>query len=96
MKYDVTFSCGHTCTVQLYGKTDERNKKIEYYSKYGLCTDCYREQREIEKSIGCKEVEMSYKDYKTNYPNCKTKAGSYDGEKKTIIVYIPEDDNLEE
>lgn len=34
---------------------------------------------------------MSYKDYKTDYPNCKTKAGSYDGEKKTIVVFVPEE-----
>lgn len=26
MKYEVTFSCGHTGTVQLYGKGDEREK----------------------------------------------------------------------
>lgn len=27
MKYDVTFSCGHTGTVQIYGTAAEREKK---------------------------------------------------------------------
>lgn len=31
MKYEVTFSCGHTGTVQLYGKGDERERKIRYF-----------------------------------------------------------------
>lgn len=26
MKYEVTFSCGHTGTVQLYGKGDEHGR----------------------------------------------------------------------
>lgn len=28
MKYEVTFSCGHTGTVQLYGKGDERERTV--------------------------------------------------------------------
>lgn len=28
MKYEVTFSCGHTGTVQLYGKGDERERRF--------------------------------------------------------------------
>ena len=31
MKYDVTYSCGHTGTVELYGKTSERESKIRWY-----------------------------------------------------------------
>ena len=27
-KYDVTYACGHTETVNLYGKTSERERKI--------------------------------------------------------------------
>lgn len=91
MKYDVTFSCGHTQTVQLFGKSADRTRKIDFFEKRGVCSNCFKEQKEIENSIDCKEVEMSYKDYKTDYPNCKTKAGSYDGEKKTIVVFVPEE-----
>ena len=39
MKYEVTFSCGHTGTVQLHGKGDERERKIRYYEEYGVCSD---------------------------------------------------------
>lgn len=90
MKQSVRFSCGHEATVELFGKNADREKKIDYYKNYGVCPNCYKEQKEIEKSIGTAEVEMSYREYKTNYANCKTKAGSYDGIKKTIVVYVPE------
>lgn len=89
MKYWVDFSCGHTEEIQLFGKVSERNRKIKYYEESGICSTCYREQKEIEKSIGCNEVRMHYKDYKTKYADCKTKSGSYNGSDKTIIVYIP-------
>lgn len=45
MKYTVTYSCGHTGTVQLYGKTEERERKIKYYEEYGLCPECYKKQK---------------------------------------------------
>ncbi len=91
MKYDVNFSCGHEATIELFGKNEERHRKIEYLEKFGVCPKCYQEQKEIENSLGCKEVKMLYKEYKRDYPECKTKAGSYDGDEKTIIVYVPEE-----
>lgn len=88
-KYEVKFSCGHVETKELFGKTTERYKRIEYWEKFGICSCCWREQKEIENSIDCEEVEMYYGDYKKNYPNCKTKSGSYNGTTKTIVVYVP-------
>lgn len=88
-KYNVKFSCGHEDVVELFGKTTERERKIEYFKNYGVCSCCYKEQKETEKSIGCEEVEMTYKQYKTEYPNFKTKSGSYNGTTKTIVVYVP-------
>lgn len=88
-KYDVKFSCGHTETVQLFGKISERERRIAWWEECGVCDRCYREQKELANSVGCEEVEMLYKDYKTNYSACKTKAGSYNGKTKTIIVYVP-------
>lgn len=64
MKYEVTFSCGHTGTVQLYGKGDERERKIRYFEEYGVCSECYKERRAIEAEIGCKHVTMFYRTYK--------------------------------
>lgn len=44
-KYDVTFSCGHTETVQLFGKTKSREDKIEYWERSGFCSECYKKQQ---------------------------------------------------
>lgn len=84
-KYDVKFSCGHTHTVELYGPTADRERKIKYLEECGICPDC----REAEKAADCEEVEMHYSKYKKNYSDCKTKANSYDKKTKTIIVYVP-------
>ena len=90
MKYDVKFSCGHEETIELFGKGTERERKIAYFEKYGVCSCCYHEQKEMEKAVGCKEVETFYGKYKREFAGCKTKAGSYNGVTKTIIVYVPE------
>lgn len=42
MKYDITYTCGHTATIQLYGKTSEREAQIERMERTQLCPDCYR------------------------------------------------------
>ena len=87
--YDVTFSCGHTERKELFGPCDARRQKIAYWEERGICTACWREQQNIEASIDCEEVVMLYREYKQNFPTCKTKSGSYDGKNKTIVVYVP-------
>jgi hypothetical protein len=89
MKYDVKFACGHTGTVELFGKTADRERKISFYEKNCLCPDCYKDMKEEEKKLNCMEVEMLYGEYKENYSECTTKAGSYDAKNKTIVVYVP-------
>lgn len=44
MKYDVTFSCGHTCEVELFGPYKDRERKIKWYEE-ALCPECYRQQQ---------------------------------------------------
>lgn len=88
-KYDVHFSCGHTERKELFGPTEGRRQKIAYWEERGICTQCWREQQDIEASIDCDEITMSYREYKTSYAECKTKSGSYDGKAKTIVVYVP-------
>ena len=91
-KYEVKFSCGHIETIELCGKVSERESKIKYYEEHGICSECYKAQRQAkEKTYTDKydEVEMSYAAYKRNYSNCKTKADSYNAKTKTIIVYVP-------
>lgn len=44
-KYDVTYSCGHSGTIQLFGPYKSRDRKIEWYENEGLCPDCYAEKQ---------------------------------------------------
>ena len=54
-KYTVTFSCGHTDTVELFGKDSDRERKIEYFKEQGICPHCYKESLEAKKAEGCDE-----------------------------------------
>jgi hypothetical protein len=95
MKYNVKFSCGHKETVQLFGKTSDRERRIKYFEEQGLCSECYKEQKKIDAEIEAEKAglvvkDMSYREYKQNYADCKTVPGSYNGETKSIKVYIAE------
>lgn len=93
MKYDITYSCGHEGRVELFGKTEDRERKIAWYKSNGICPECYKEMKKMDAEIeaektGLKETEVTYREYKLNYPNAKTVPGSYNGETKTIKIYI--------
>ncbi|MGN0558391.1 MAG: hypothetical protein ACI4IS_02955 [Acutalibacteraceae bacterium] len=90
-KYEVKFSCGHTHTVELFGKMSERELKIKYLEEHGTCPEC----RESENAVDCEEVEMHYSIYKKDYSDCKTKSGSYNAKTKTIVVYVPKNKDAE-
>lgn len=81
MKYTVTRACGHIEVVELFGKAEDRQRKIEWLESTE-CSDCYN-------AIGCEEIEMHYSEYKNKYSDCKTKKNSYDRETKTIVVFVP-------
>ncbi len=49
MKYDVTFSCGHTATIELFGPTKERERKISWYETHGECPECYKARKQAER-----------------------------------------------
>ena len=38
---NVNFSCGHSDTIELFGKVSERMSRIEWLEKEGLCPECY-------------------------------------------------------
>lgn len=40
--YTVTFSCGHTETIQLFGKIADRERRIAWLENNGVCSECYR------------------------------------------------------
>ena len=47
-KYAILMSCGHEDTVELIGKSSERERKIEYFKANGLCKECYKKKMEEE------------------------------------------------
>jgi len=66
MKYNVTYSCGHTGTVELFGKASDREAKIKWYETKAICPDCYKaaklaEEKEIESSHDLPELTGSEK-----------------------------------
>lgn len=47
-KYDVKMSCGHTETVELFGKSTDRDSKIKWLEQHGKCSNCKRAEAEVE------------------------------------------------
>ena len=45
-KYDVVFSCGHEERIELFGKGSERERKIAWWEKHGLCSACYKAEQQ--------------------------------------------------
>lgn len=43
--YKINPTCGHQYDVQLFGKGDERHRKIEYFET-GICPTCWKKQQE--------------------------------------------------
>ena len=52
MKYEITYSCGHTETVQIYGTNvhGEREKKADWLAKHHVCSACLKADREAAKA----------------------------------------------
>ena len=46
MKYEVKMSCGHVETVELFGKAADRERKIAWLEKNGICEECKKAERE--------------------------------------------------
>lgn len=62
MKYEVTFSCGHTETVDLIGRVKDRESKIKYFEEKGLCSECYKKAKEEQKRKEREEADAKAKD----------------------------------
>ncbi len=59
-KYEVTFSCGHLQEVELFGKHKERDRKVEWYQSTGVCSACFKAQKDAElREISTKIAEAS-------------------------------------
>lgn len=44
-KYTFVFGCGHEDTVELFGKGEERERKIAYFKEHGMCKCCFQEEK---------------------------------------------------
>ena len=49
-KYTVNYNCGHTGTVELFGKTKIRYEKIEWMERNQICPDCYQAAKDAERA----------------------------------------------
>ena len=47
-KYTIKMGCGHTDTVELFGKDKDRKRKIEYFEEHGLCKECYKKEMQAQ------------------------------------------------
>jgi len=47
-RYTIKFSCGHTEERQLFGKEDDRQRKIRFFQEQGLCSKCWEEKKQLE------------------------------------------------
>jgi hypothetical protein len=54
--YSITYSCGHTATKQLYGKTAERERYVAWAAERGACDAC----RKADKTAACEAVEAEH------------------------------------
>lgn len=62
-KYEITYVCGHTGTVELFGKTKERDKKIAWMEKSCYCPECEavkRREKIAEEEKKNKETSLPY------------------------------------
>ena len=55
MKYEIEYACGHTGTVQLFGKTADRERKVKWL-KTQLCPACEKAEREKRYDAEAKEA----------------------------------------
>lgn len=60
-KYNVLFACGHSEEKELFGKSDDRKKRIEYWGNHGICSACYRAQQDEERAAAKKNAEAAAK-----------------------------------
>lgn len=75
-KYNVTYSCGHSDTVQLYGPGRDRERKIEWMEESGLCPDCYKAKMQAQRDAAHKEAGEKAASYLSTRPDLPALVGS--------------------
>ena len=49
-KYNVTFACGHTSTVDIVGPCKDRERKLAWYAESGDCPQCYKAKMDAQRA----------------------------------------------
>jgi hypothetical protein len=62
-QYSVTYSCGHSGSVSLFGPHKERERKLEWLASAGLCPECLAKEREAEKQAELKRIADNADEY---------------------------------
>ena len=61
-KYQITYKCGHKKVIELFGKEDERKRKIAWIEQNCVCSDCKKVELEKNTSyVKLAELEGSEK-----------------------------------
>ena len=67
-KYTVNYSCGHTATIDLWGKVADRERKIKWLEQSGSCPECFKAQKAAEKAEAEKKEEEKWNKIACLYP----------------------------
>lgn len=55
-KQTVTYSCGHSEMVTLFGPHADRDRKIAWMEREGLCSECYKAHKQAERDAANKSA----------------------------------------
>lgn len=56
-KYTVNYSCGHSGEVSLFGRSADRDRKIEWYEAFGHCPECWADVRRQRREQAASDAE---------------------------------------
>ena len=62
MKYEIKYACGHTGTVQLFGKTADRERKVKWLETQ-ICPDCEHAETEKRRAEEAKAAEEKAEEF---------------------------------
>nr|DAO36047.1 MAG TPA: hypothetical protein [Caudoviricetes sp.] len=97
MKYDVTYTCGHIATIQLYGKTSEREERIKWLEDNCVCPECYKAQKEAERKAENEKAAEAAKNRGTQELSGSSKQIAWANTiREKALKYIDEKMNLED
>lgn len=65
-KYEINFACGHTEIRDLFGKHIDLERKIEYFERNGVCSECWEKQKEAERQAEIEKAKKSAEEFEAS------------------------------